>query len=60
MGEGGMKGVGGGAVAGQFGDDFGPTGPGVLELLEDEDRGALGEDEAVAVAVEGPGGDGRA
>ncbi len=36
--------------------DAGPALPGVLELLEDEEAGALGKDEPVAIAIEGPAG----
>src|SRR5262249_33001834 len=49
-------GVGAGAVAGQLGVDPGAAAFGVPQLLEDQHAGALAQDEAVAVAVEGPAG----
>ena len=51
-----VVGVGGAAVAEQFGIDAGAALLGVLEFFEDEDAGALAQDEAVAVLVERPAG----
>jgi hypothetical protein len=45
------------AVADEFSVDGGGAGKGVGELFEDEDPGAFADDEAGAVAVEGPGGE---
>src|SRR5439155_11957521 len=43
------------AITGDFGDWFGAPPERVFQLLNDEDTGAFAHDEAVAVAVEGPG-----
>ena len=51
-----VVGVRAGAVAGELGEDAGAAALGVLQRFEDEDAGALGADEAVAVAVEGAAG----
>ena len=51
-----VVGVRAGAVAGELGEDAGAAALGVLQRLEDEDAGALGADEAVAVGVEGTAG----
>ena len=47
--------VGGGAVADELGVDVGPSGQGVLELLEHQHAAAAGDDEAVAGHVKGAG-----
>ena len=51
-----VEGVGGHAVADDFGEDLCAAGFGELELFEDEDAGAFADDEAVAVLVEGAAG----
>ena len=51
-----VEGVGRGAVARELGVDAGAAAPGVLELLEHEDDGALPDHEAVAVGVVRAGG----
>jgi hypothetical protein len=43
------------AIAGDFGNRFCATAERVLQLFDDEDTGTFAHDEAVAVAVEGPG-----
>ena len=43
------------AVADDFGKDAGAALPGVLEFLEDQDAGALSDDETIALVVPGPG-----
>ena len=48
-----VVGVGGVAVAGQFGQDVRAALLGVLQFLDDDDAGAFAHDEAVAVLVEG-------
>ncbi len=48
-----MVGVGGGAVARQFGQDRRPPAERRLPLLQDQDRGALPHHEPVAAGVEG-------
>ena len=53
-----MERVSGAAVADELGNGPCAAGQGVLELLEEEDRTALGDDEPVAGRVEGAGGDG--
>ena len=52
--------VRGGAVADDLAVDAGAARLGVLELLEHDDAGAAGDDEAVAVLVIGARGDRRA
>ena len=53
-GQGDVAGVGGRAVADDLGEDARAAPAGVLELLQDEDAGALGDDEAVTTLVERP------
>src|SRR5690606_8214085 len=48
-----VRAVGGHAVAENFGQNLRPAGPRVLVLFEDDDAGPFGQDEAVAVAIEG-------
>ena len=48
--------VAGGAVAHHLGVDFGPPGPGVLQLLQKQHARALAHDEAAALRVKGDGG----
>ena len=48
--------VGAHPVAEQFGVDSGAAGLGVFEFLQHQQAGALGEDEAVAIGVEGAAG----
>ena len=50
-----VVGVGRRARAEDLGVDAGPAPAGVVEVLEDERAAALGDDEAVAADVEGPG-----
>ena len=51
-----VEGVGGHAVADDFGEDFCSAGFGELELFEDEDAGAFADDEAVAIFIPGAAG----
>ena len=51
-----MRGVAARAIAPELGVDAGTAPDRVLALLEQEDAGALGHHEAVAIAVERPGG----
>jgi len=51
-----VEGVGGEAVADDFGEDLCAACLGELEIFEDEDACAFADDEAVAVLVEGAGG----
>ena len=46
-------GRGGGGDTGELAVDLGATGEGVVELLEDQDPAAAGDDEAVACLVKG-------
>ena len=56
VGQDGVGGVGIDAPAGDLGDDAGTAGEGVVEALEDVDGAAFGDDDTVAVLVEGTGG----
>ncbi len=47
--------VGGGAVAGELGQDVGAAALRVLLRFEDEEGGALGADETVTARIERPG-----
>ena len=47
-----VEGIRGRGISGQLAVDARPAPPGVLQLFEDEDSGALARDEAVAVLVE--------
>ncbi len=51
-----VEGVGGHAVADDFGEDLCAAGLGELQLFEDEDAGAFADHEAVAILVEGAAG----
>ena len=51
-----MAGIAAGTVANQFAVDAGTTRPGMLECLQHDHTGSLGEHEAVAVHVKGPAG----
>ena len=53
-----VVGVAGGAVAHHLAQDPGAPGPGVLQLLQHQDAGALAHDEAAAAGVKGDGGGG--
>src|SRR6185436_9106088 len=50
-----VVGVSRGAVAGDFGDRLGAAAQRMFQLFDDEDTGPFAHDEAVTVAVEGPG-----
>ena len=51
-----MIGLAGGSVAADLAVDVGAARPRVLQFLQDEEPGALGDHEAVAIAREGPRG----
>src|SRR6266513_1000619 len=50
-----VVGISGRAIADDFGDRLGAAADSVFQLFNDEDTGTFAHDEAVAVAVEGPG-----
>ena len=54
-----VVGVAGAGVADHFAEDLGAAGLRVLQRFEDENAGALADDEAVALGVEGTRGLGR-